>query len=45
MRVNLPRYKCSKCGHEWSPKQREIYRCPECKCSLEQYPPEELKVE
>jgi len=42
MKVDLPKYKCSKCGHEWIPKNEEIFICPECKAPLEKYPPEQI---
>lgn len=31
--VNLPRYKCLRCGHEWIPRSDEYPRvCPNPKC-------------
>jgi Zn finger protein HypA/HybF involved in hydrogenase expression len=26
----LPRLKCSRCGHQWTPRQAKVYVCPKC---------------
>jgi len=30
-KVELPRLKCLRCGHEWIPQQEEVTICPKCK--------------
>ncbi len=31
--------KCRKCGHEWQPRNPEVYICPACKTSLDRNHP------
>ncbi len=30
-KFTLPKAKCERCGHGWTPRQREIKVCPKCK--------------
>ena len=31
VKVDIPRLKCLRCGHEWIPHQEEVNMCPKCK--------------
>lgn len=39
MKVPSLKIKCSKCGHTWIPRKKEIFRCPNCTNLLEKHPP------
>lgn len=29
--IEIPRLKCLRCGHEWTPRKPEVIVCPKCK--------------
>lgn len=29
--IDIPKLICLRCGHEWTPKKKEIRQCPHCK--------------
>lgn len=31
MTISLPKLKCNKCKHEWTPRKSDVRQCPECK--------------
>ncbi len=31
MEIKVPVLKCKRCGHSWTPRQRDIRICPKCK--------------
>lgn len=31
MDYTLPKLKCSRCKHEWTPRKKDVVACPKCK--------------
>jgi len=31
MKIKLPKLKCKRCGHQWTPRGAEVRICPKCK--------------
>lgn len=31
--IGMPKLKCLRCGHQWIPRQSEIFRCANPKCN------------
>lgn len=29
--VVLPKVRCKRCGHEWTPRKKKVFQCPNCK--------------
>jgi len=30
MKIKLPKLKCNQCEYEWTPRQTDVRRCPNC---------------
>jgi Zn finger protein HypA/HybF involved in hydrogenase expression len=44
MKINIPKLKCARCGHEWYPKGPEVRICPKCKSAYWDKPRKERTV-
>ena len=44
VKLEMIQLTCIKCGHFWIPAGTEVFICPECKCSLEKYPPKKTLI-
>jgi len=40
VKVQIPKLKCQRCGHEWVPRQPEVKICPKCKSKYWNVPKE-----
>lgn len=41
--IELPKFKCTKCGHIWVPKREVVHYCPNCNTALSKYKPEVIR--